>query len=429
MSRRIAEEVVGYLSLRPGETSSRREFPKASVREWKRALNWLDLSGLALYFRRRLSDNDALDRVPREVTAELERRQCENDVRIATMRESFAAVNRAFETSHIRYTVLKGFALAPDYCVKASLRTQADFDYLIAEEAVESAQRALGEMGYVLKDRKDDELSFWIPASEPTNSRDQYSRRTPWTVELHLAVWDQKILPLSGIARQEFVDGVTMREWTGLRFPSLRPREMFLAQVLHVFRHLIDGWIKLAWLLEIGNFLATHAAESAFWGEFASLVEREPRLAEVTAMVCHMSEELFRPPTPPLIRSWKLNMRPSVRLWFEKYAREFLFQGIPRFDLSFNSPSKLVLLLQEQYLSDTQTRHKLRSRLLFPWHRLRASRPSGRPQLSLRKRVVHRARWLGLVLLYHFGANVRYWWELRRWRRLTKRQANWSTGS
>lgn len=429
MSRRIPAEIVAYLSLRPGKDSP-REFPRATARDWKYALKWLDLSGLALYFLQRVSENNALSRLPRDIAEELERRRSENEMRTAAMRETFGVVNRAFENAHVPYTVLKGFSLVPDYCPEASLRTQADFDYLIENESLEQAQSVLARLGYVLKGQeKEDELFFWIPKSGPSDSHNQYSPRTPWILELHLACWDQKVLPLPGIARREFVDGMTMRQCNGLRFASLGAREMFLAQVLHVFRHLLDGWIKLAWLFELGYFLTAHAADGTFWSEFSLLIDREPQLAEVTAMVCRMSEELFHASTPPLIQEWKREIRPLACLWLEKYSREFLFQNIPRFDLTFTSSSKLVFLLQEQYLPDAQTSANLRGRLLFPWHRLRRGNLlRTEPKASLRKRATRKARRLGYRVLYHLGANIRYWWELPRWRRLVKRQSDLSRG-
>lgn len=420
MSRRIAEQIVHYLGLRHENLSS-REFPQGSAREWRGALGWLDRSGLALYFWQRLRTDHALGRVPSEVAAELEQRRHENEMRVDAMRDTFAAVNRGFEAANVRYAVLKGFSLVPEYCPEASLRAQADLDYLIGGESLERAQRVLSDQGYSLKKRNGDEFCYWMPSEVPTTCRQQYSPKTQWTVELHLSVWEQRYLPMRGVVAEDFFESVTLQEWNGVRFPCLAPPEMFLAQVLHAFKHVLDGWIQLSWLLEIGTFISRHR-ESTVWAELVPWVEREPLIAEAIGIVCQTAADVFEVPLPPLIEQWSRQVLPAARLWLQRYSREFMFEKLPRVEASLFSPAKLVFFLKEQYIADPQIRRDLQGRLLLPWRRLRRlGERSPNPRITAREEAVRKIRWLAFIVLYHLGANCRYFWELLRWRRITTR--------
>jgi hypothetical protein len=419
MSRRMAEEIVRYLRLR-GDKLSSCELPKASAREWRGALSWLDLSGLTLYFLQRLHADRALYRVPSGIGAELDDRQRENEVRVAAMREPFAAVNRGFEEARVRYAVLKGFSLVPEYCTDPSLRTQADFDYLIGESSLERAQHVLLEQGYVLKKRTGDEFSFWIPSAEATTCRQQYDPRTPWSVELHISAWDQRFLRMPGLVTERFLEKVIVKEWNSLRFYCLAPPEMFLALVLHGFKHILDGWIKASWLLEIGRFLCQHNG-AAFWKDVCGLVEREPSLIEGIGIVCQLSSDIFAAPLPPIVEHWSREMRPAARVWLKTYSRDLMFEKLPRLEMSFFSPAKLVFFLQAQYLSDPKIRRATERNLLFPWRRLRSfSQAPAKLPMTTMQRAARKVRRLVFFLFYHLGANCRYWWELPRWRRLMR---------
>ncbi len=67
------------------------------------------------------------------------------------MSRRFDFLNLAFNNAGVRYAVLKGLSLVPEFCPYAPLRHQGDFDYLVDPNSLEAAQRILAEAGYVPK--------------------------------------------------------------------------------------------------------------------------------------------------------------------------------------------------------------------------------------------------------------------------------------
>jgi Uncharacterised nucleotidyltransferase len=425
MARALAESIVRYLSLRDEAGLSDAQFPAASARAWNRALTWLDHSGLALYFLQRLTARKATARIPPNVLFELEQRKQENQLRVASMRGTFAAINRGFEDAAVRYAVLKGFSLVPEYCSDASLRSQSDFDYLIEPGSAALAQRVLSEQGYVLKKQTGNEFIFWIPSAEATRPRQQYSPRAPWVVELQLTVWDSSLFRVPIAFPDHRFDRMGIHEWDGLRFPCLTPEEMFLGQLMHAFRHVLWGWVRLSWLFEISFFLHHRIEDTALWAQLDQLVGDQPLLKECMAVIALMAADIFDAPIPPALREWSNSIRPSVNVWLRNYSRDWLFQKFPRQQFSLFSPAKLVLFLQEQYLPNRQTRTGEQRRVLFPWARLRRlAQPPSVPGTTAIGAIKEKCRWLALHLIYHFGANLRYLRELPRWRHLNKLQTS-----
>jgi hypothetical protein len=420
MARSLAEDIVRFLSFGDKTTFEPCQLRTGSAREWKSTMTWLDQSGLALYFLQRLQATHACSHLPTVVLLQLEQRLHDNELRVARLKEMFGTINRRFEDAGVQYAVMKGFSLVPEYCVDPSFRSQSDLDYLIAKDSIDGAQRVLIEQGFVLKEQSGEELSFWIPAAEPTKWTQQYSPNGPWMVELHLSLWDQSLLRVPLRLPEPPFMHLRMQQWSGLRFPCLPRHLMFAAQILHALKHVLDGWVRLSWLFEINYFLRHEGTDSSFWRPSDPPVAEETSLAEFSALISCLAVALFEAPLPSAIRAYGSHLCPSTQIWLRDYARGWLFEKVPRYELSFFSPAKLALFLREQYASGPHADVDINIRSLFPWRRFKHLLEGRGPGTTTMQAVGYKCRWLAVHLIYHAGANLRYAWELPRWRYRTR---------
>jgi hypothetical protein len=419
MARQFAEDIVTFIDPAVGTPVLPIGLSGLGPRDWRRAITWLDHSGLALYFLQKVYASRVTSCLPSDILAQLEERRSNNERRIQTLKQRFALINRHFDDAGVRYAVLKGFSLTPEYCAAPCYRTQSDLDYVVAKESIEAAQCVLRESGYVLKKAKGDELSFWIPAAEPDRPTQQYSPNGPWMVELHLSMWDQGLFGIPLRLPEWCTEDLRMDEWEGLRFPCLPRRLAFVAQILHAFKHVLDGWVRPSWLFEISYFLCQQSSDPTFWGEVDVLVRNEPLLADFVAFISCLAGILFEPPPSPTISAYRNHLPFAAELWLRNYGREWLFEKLPRYELSVFSPSKLALFLREQYTADSHAAPRTRS--LLPWRRVKHLLERRGPGVTAGRAIVYKVHWLMVHVIYHLGATLRYAWELPKWRYQTRR--------
>ena len=132
MTHTLQQMILDLLKVNRDDRPAQRSWKSFSDREWEQALAWLDLGGLAIYFLRRMMRTNSLSFLPDRVRTELERRGADNRLRSTEILQEFRTIIDAFEDSHVKYAVLKGIALLPDYCAGLEFRTQYDHDVLIA---------------------------------------------------------------------------------------------------------------------------------------------------------------------------------------------------------------------------------------------------------------------------------------------------------
>jgi hypothetical protein len=193
--RTSAEEIVEFLSFSSDPSDRAQELKKFSAREWDRVIKWLDDAGLAFYFLQKLKHTNTTDSAPASVISRLERNFAANQERVAYMSQRFAFLNQKFNDTGVRYAVLKGLSLVPQFCPDAALRHQGDFDYLVDEPSLVAAQQVLIEAGYSPKrSRSNKEFIFVMRGTaEPSRGAEQYQVRAPHAAELHLDIWDSDL--------------------------------------------------------------------------------------------------------------------------------------------------------------------------------------------------------------------------------------------
>ncbi len=425
MSRALPEAIVDFLRLSGTKSDHPDELNGFSRREWGQALIWLHDAGLGFYLLQKLKDTNSTRILPTSTLSRLEENFAANQRRVVYMAGQFDFLNRKFNDAGVKYVAAKGLSLVPQFCPDASLRHQSDFDYLVNHQSLPAAQRVLQDAGYRQKNSLANEFAYFMPsAGEPPPGDEQYEAHAPHAVELRLAFWDSDFhgVPL---AEPKFsLDNVRTHRWQDLTFPALPDEDAFLLQVIHAFNHILTGWVRMSWLYEIGYFLNQRATDISLWEGVERRVGSDWQLREMVVVIAELAAQFFRAPLPCTLRIWARDVRPTVRIWIENYARTWMFGKNQPDQFSLFSAAKLVLFLHQQYLPDTRARrHRIRIRL-FPWERFsqRANSITTKSSTNSRGRKRQIKRML-IRLLFHVTTGLRYLWEVPRWRRLNKAAA------
>jgi hypothetical protein len=420
--RTPAEEIVNFLGFSGNRGHRLAGLRSFRQREWKDALSWLDDAGMAFYFLRKIKDTDSKDKIPAWVMSRLERSFAANQQRVSDMSRRFDSLNRKFNEAGIRYVVLKGLSIIPQFCPDAHLRHQGDFDYLVDAESLPKAQRIVIEAGYRPKPSVSSQESIFLMAGTVSASRspEQYSVRAPHAVELHLDIWDSEQHGLPEMPSLFSMNKTRIDQWNGLAFPALTDEDAFLLQVLHACHHLFTYWIRMSSLFEIGFFLNRRASDEPLWSRVEERVANNVMLREFVVVITELVAKLFAPPVPPLVEAWGQEIRPGTRVWIENYARQCAFCVIPSYELCLLPKAKLVLFLQQQYETACVQKNPARNRLV-KFSRLSriASTIKDKPSVLFnvgwwkRQLLIRRS-------LFHAMAGLRYVCEIPRWRWLNR---------
>ncbi len=421
----FAEAVVDFLSFSGDPGGGVVELRRFSARDWERTLPWLHGAGLALYFLQKLKQTAATDIVPASVLVRLEQNLAANKGRVAFISKQFDLLNKKFDAAGMTYAVVKGFALAPQFCPDLSLRHQSDCDYLVDEPSINAAMRILEEAGYFLQKQSPREAVYIMPSLRiPRCCDEQYDEHTAFAIELHRYMWDQDIYHLFLQEPRVSLENAQIRHWEGMSFQVLPEEDAFLIQVLHAFHHILTCWIRMSWLYEIGYFLNERATDDSFWSRVAEHVGSDPVQREIVVVVTALAAQFFRAPMPPVVRDWAENLRPVIRIWIANYARTWAFgRNDPR-EFSFAPTSKLALFLHREYAPDPAARKRLTRLRLLPLKTTLERLFRRDPSVGNASGTAREARWKKIFLrtTFHITSNLRYVWEIPRWRRLNRKR-------
>jgi hypothetical protein len=350
MSRNGPEKVVQFLAF-SGSGPGVQALKSINSRQWKGTVQWLNDSGLAFYFLQKLRTQNATGLIPKALLARLAADFAANQERMADLADHMRRINEQFQQAGLRFAVLKGFSLVPEYCPDISLRQQGDFDYLIDEQSLDAARRILAEMGYLSKHtRSSKESLFFMPGTiARSRGSEQYSPRAPHAVELHLDIWDGELLRLPSVARLFTAKRVVIHELEGSRFPALDDADAFLIQVLHAMSHIFSDWIKVGSLFEIAWFLNRRAQDGGLWEKIEQRVGGNAVLRELVVVVSESAAKLFGAPLPELVRTWHVQLRPGARVWIDRYCCKWALSELPVHEIRLFATSKLSVFLHQQY--------------------------------------------------------------------------------
>jgi Uncharacterised nucleotidyltransferase len=414
MTRTLQQMILNLLDVNRGDLPARRPWKSFSDREWKQALAWLDLSGLAIYFLRRMTRTNSLSFLPDLVRAELERRGANNRLRSTEILQEFRTIIDAFEESHVKYAVLKGIALLPDYCAGLEFRTQYDHDVLIAPESFEAARNALECSGFRCRNEGNEESVVVYRKTDPEvrfsqNSEALYSSRLGRSVELHRTLWEESEERICVRLSDDFLERRQIRDWEGISFSALCDEDCLLFQILHAFKHILRNWCRLSIFLEVAYFINGRSNDLAFWRSFAARIENVRWAREATMIVFTLAEQLFGAAIPARLQSsLKSPLSPVLNLWIERYGR---YSAVSNFH-----GDKCSLFLHREFVESSSEWTMIRRRRLFPFHR-----PHRPPAVVFQRGFSAIGRiWMEKAhalrrLMFHSLAGLRYVLEYPRW--------------
>jgi protein involved in polysaccharide export with SLBB domain len=372
-------------------------------RMWRRQLQWLDISGLALYLFGSLLEHETESLLPRSILQRWQQNLSDNMVRMEGLAAEADAIHVAFQRKRIRYAVLKGISLHPISVPQLELRSQLDLDFLVAEVDVLAAKDVLEARGFTLRTVSGRSWEFKANESASTTLKDLYKPLPSRSVELHVEYTASPEPLLSRVCWQGF---------RSVEFPVLHPADLFLGQGLHLFKHVCSEFFRVAHLLEFRRHVVARFADEVFWGEVRRVGEDNSRavhgLGVVIALITHVSGEF----APPALKAWTSDtLSESAKLWVQRFGMQVTLGSFPG--------SKLYLLLQQELTEQkVPYRRTVRASLI----------PRGLPPLIARphegETLIQQARrnqrQLSFVLFrlrFHLREGFRYSVESWKWKR------------
>jgi Uncharacterised nucleotidyltransferase len=386
--------------------------------DWRSAIDWMDVSGLALYFWHKVKTVSAAEALPPYVRARLAGSYEKNRLRVESIRKEFATLNSLFDDAGVQFAVLKGLALAPDYCPDPFLRTQYDHDYLIHFHALPRAEAVLQRAGYRPKvSREGYHIAYFRPAPGFASSRKPvglYSARLQRPVELHIRLWEQKEERIDIPLPDDFMS--RRREHSGLDlvYPTLCDVDGLVFQALHAFRHILRNWCRLSVFLEISYFLQQRAKDFDFWERYEERVANLCWVPETSTVVFTLAQNLFGSSFPAEL---KAHVDPELSATLDKWVEHY---GLPGALANFRN-NKNSLFLHREFVKDRDSWAEIRRRRLFPFrwpHQLPYVLSNHGPSGSKRRltQYLHGLR----RLKFHVFSAIAYAWEYPRWQFLRK---------
>lgn len=394
------------------DTDSNCWLPLAGLsgQEWRRLMQWLDVSGLALYFLDRAKELRCETALPDAVRAGLEQRLTQNTARTHGMIAESVAIHQEFARSGLVYALLKGISLWPDSVPRLELRSQLDIDFLIAEADVAAACAVLERRGYYLHAVSGRSWEFKTRVVPNISLKNLYRDAPSRAVELHVEK--------DSAGKPRLLTSAVSCAMDGVAIPVLRPADQFVGQGRHVCKHIYGGFFRAAHLLEFRRHALMRREDEAFWREVQARAMETPGAWWALGVTTLLVTRLMGDFVPEHFLRWTVHRLPaSVRLWVEMYGERAVLQSFPG--------NKLHLLLPRELAGrETVVRQELR-RALMP---LRLPPPivRGDAHESWRTRLLRywmQACFIGLRLRFHAVEGMRYAWELPRWRRCVREQA------
>src|SRR5258708_6806907 len=144
----LKQVVLSCFTQRADETACQLDaFDEA---DWRRILLWLDISGMAIYLLDQLNRSGLETHLPKSIKEQLQERWRNNKAKTTALMLEASLIANWFDQALIPYALLKGFTLTPHSVPEASLRWQADLDFLIPKTSALIAGHYVRRLGYSL---------------------------------------------------------------------------------------------------------------------------------------------------------------------------------------------------------------------------------------------------------------------------------------
>lgn len=401
-SRRTRLKLAVLASFHEPAPSIEARLREFTLRDWDRAMYWLDVSGLALYFLDRIETLKLNSSVPERFVAQLHTRLDENRLRTESLLVEAEMITRALRERNVDCTVLKGATIPRESSPDISLRSQLDLDLLIREGDASAVQSCLSRFGYSLDAVSGDTWEFKAGPSGRSSLKNLYQVRPERSVEVHL----QRASEPDRLARAETCS------INGHVVPALSSADLYLLQAQHVFKHMCGEYTRASWVLEYWRHVSARRGDVSFWRDVEMVAAEIPASEIATGAATLMASVILGPCAPPELARWSMDrLSPEVCLWIHLYGSKILLSDRPG--------SKVYLLLRKELDGDSPSGKSARRRLILPFHwPQRITRRTANESLSdsLRRFLIEAGftgRRLGFHLAEGFGLAI----ESLRWQR------------
>ncbi|WP_158944208.1 nucleotidyltransferase family protein [Granulicella sp. S190] len=379
-----------------------------SYSAWVGIYDWLDASGLALYFLERLQSLGAEDVIPPRVLGRLKQNYADNRKKTDRLFQEFIQINNEFRKENISYVNIKGFTLIPDACTDLALRYQLDLDFFVAFEDSPLCDRVLERLGYFLTGSGESVKEFKTAGENVPSIKSLYKEKGQQCVEIHFdrAGGNAKVAQKNDLSRP------SAQVFEGIAVPTLSDCDRFLLQARHLFKHLKSEWTRASWMLEFAHFINFHRKNETLWREVEAqmAVDVEIKLAVGTATLA--SKRSFSIAELPQVLSLAVLSLPSqVSIWVELYSRKIIYARFPG--------TKLYLLLRCALAADETESSIHQFRRLLPLHRPARVTIANKPvNIFARLNLVNdELEYFFVRLRFHLEQSFNYLMEAIRWKR------------
>jgi len=406
-SQRLKETVMAaFWEPAPSVRARLGEF---SLRDWQKAMFWLDVSGLALYFLGRLGCLGLGECLPLSILSRLRQNLTDNRLRTNALFQEAKSVSQALRQRNVPFALLKGITLWPDSVPDIELRRQTDLDLLIRESDLVATHEALYDFGYELYAISGKTREYRAGPFGTGTINDLYKVRKERALDLLLLAEESA----NGAPLQDRLARIQFRTIRGSVLPVLSPPDLFVQQAQHLFKHMCSEHTRAFWVLEFWRHVLARRNDVVFWNAVRSIAASEFQSQTAIGAATMLASTVFGQFAPKELTSWSMDqLSPGVCLWIHLYGREILFADSPC--------SKLYLLLRQQLLLEQEGNERAeRRRLIFPLHLPpRITRGESGECASARfNRYRVQAMFVLQRVRFHFAEDCRFAVESLRWQR------------
>jgi hypothetical protein len=294
--------------------------------DWGRSYEWLDTSGLELYFLERLKTLGIERAVPQEVRAGMERNFADNKVRTTKILEEFVRINQALQREQLSYCNVKGIALAPISCPDPVLRRQLNMDFILSASDSGRCEDILAELGYSAHLLGKHYSEFHAkPAAQPPDTG--IKTVTPPSIGVYFVLADAQ-----GVDRAPYamLERRRTKTWDGHKFPAPAEPDHFIAQAIRMLGQVGTEWTRLAFLLEFRTCVHFWLHDERFWREVIDRAQEHPLRPVAIATATRLAAEIFGGNIPLPLQKWTVDeLDAGVRRWSEVYGWDAILTDFP----------------------------------------------------------------------------------------------------
>lgn len=384
-------------------SSAGRQFRALTNRQWKSLLQWLDVSGLALYFLDQITVLDFERNLPSWVVSSLQRRLTDNSSRTRGIIKESVEIQLSFQEAGVSYAILKGLSLYPISVPRPELRHQFDLDFLVAEKDLPAARQTLVRRGYRLCAVSGNSWEFKLNDRSFVRMEDMYKDLPGRSVELHVES------PASD--QNSRLNRAVTQHMHGISMPVLSPVDLFLEQGLHAFKDVCSAHARAAHLVEFYRHILAQSDNESFWNELNIKIDGDRRAQIALGVVTYLLSTIMGNFAPDALRESTVNALPAtIRLWVDLYGTSAACGEFPG--------TKLYLLLQKELeIAGVPARRAVNKQLLpsrLPPPVIRST--PGQTLLQRLHLALVQIRYIFARGRFHIVEGARYVWESRRWR-------------